>query len=77
MRSATHGAQSTKEFGIMAFYIWHGEGQCDNKENDLAEARRIKQELIADGHSDAYITDEDNRVIADPVKMQLLTSSPP
>lgn len=39
------------------YYVWHGEGQCDNKTNDLREALHIRTDLIADGHSAAYILD--------------------
>lgn len=47
----------------MAYYIWHDEGCCDNREDDLEEARRVQTALMAEGHSDVYITDEDHNVV--------------
>ncbi len=47
----------------MAYYIWHDEGCCDNREARLEEARRVQTALIADGHPDVYITDEDHNVV--------------
>lgn len=49
----------------MTYYVWHDEGCCDNSTHDLDEARRIKQALLADGHGDAYITDDDHNVVDD------------
>jgi len=44
------------------FYIWYGEGCCDDKTPDYAEARRIRRALRIDGH-DAYIADADQNEI--------------
>lgn len=46
----------------MAFYIWHDEGCCDNKTDDIKEARRIEKEFLDEGIN-AYITDDDNNII--------------
>lgn len=43
----------------MTYYIWHDEGCCDNTAADMGEALRIKTELLDDGHSDVYITNDD------------------
>lgn len=48
------------------FYIWHGEGCCDNKTSDLDEAKRICQEFLDEGVK-AYIADQDQNVIDYPV----------
>lgn len=47
----------------MYYYIWHDEGCCDNKEKNLDEARRVQAILVAEGHSDVYIADEDHNVV--------------
>lgn len=47
----------------MAYYIWHDEGCCDNREERLYEARRVQTALMADGHRDVYITDEYHNVV--------------
>lgn len=47
----------------MSFYVWHDDGLCDDKTEDIEDARRIEKELLDDGHKDVYITDDDNNVI--------------
>lgn len=47
----------------MSYYIWYDEGCCDNKTDDLEDARRIEKELLDDGYLDAYITNNDNYVV--------------
>jgi len=47
----------------MTYYVWHDEGCCDNSTDYLAQAREIRQQLLADGFSDAYITDSDHNVV--------------
>lgn len=44
------------------YYVWHGEGECDNKTFNLEEARQWRDEFIAEGVG-SYITDVDNNVI--------------
>jgi len=62
--SSGRGAQgNTLRSTRMTYYVWHDEGCCDNSRDDLAQAREIKQQLLADGHSDAYITDSDHNVV--------------
>ncbi|MEB0032887.1 hypothetical protein QN372_19235 [Undibacterium sp. RTI2.1] len=46
------------------YYVWHGEGQCDNKTDNLEEARRIKKEFLDEGIA-AYIADHENNTIGD------------
>ena len=47
----------------MTYYVWHDEGCCDNKTNDLEEARLIERELLDAGREDVYITNEDQEVV--------------
>ncbi len=47
------------------YYVWHGEGECDNKTDDLREALHIRTDLIADGHKPVYIIDSHNDEIDD------------
>ncbi|VVE17780.1 MULTISPECIES: hypothetical protein [Pandoraea] len=47
------------------YYVWHGEGECDNKTHDLREALHIRTDLIADGHKSVYITDNHDDEVDD------------
>lgn len=47
----------------MSYYVWHDDGCCDNKTDDLEEARRIEKALLEDGYTDVYITNSDNEVV--------------
>ena len=47
----------------MSYYVWHDDGCCDNKTDDLESARRIEKELLDAGHNDVYITNADNEVV--------------
>lgn len=47
------------------YYIWHGEGDCDNKTGDLREALHIRADLLADGHIGAYILDSFDQEVDD------------
>lgn len=51
-------APSLSSMPAKTFYVWHGEGQCDNSTPDLSEARRIARDLRAAGHEGVYIVDE-------------------
>jgi hypothetical protein len=44
------------------YYIWQDEGCCDNSTNSLAEACRIRAQLIAENYEDVYITDANNEL---------------
>ena len=47
----------------MRYYIWYDEGCCSDTTDDLEVARRIEKELLDDGFTDVYITDENNNVV--------------
>ena len=47
------------------YYIWHDEGCCGDKTDDLEEAHRIARILRDDGHEDVYIADEDQNILPD------------
>ncbi|MGF6604012.1 hypothetical protein P3T23_008767 [Paraburkholderia sp. GAS448] len=47
------------------YYVWHGEGECDNKTDDLREALHTGTDLIADGHTPVYIIDSHNEEVDD------------
>lgn len=47
------------------YYVWHGEGECDNKTDDLREALHIRTDLIADGHKPVYLIDSHNDEVDD------------
>ncbi|MBB5546556.1 hypothetical protein [Paraburkholderia fungorum] len=47
------------------YYVWHDEGECDNKTDDLREALHIRTDLIADGHRPIYIIDSHNDEVDD------------
>ncbi|MEB0118662.1 hypothetical protein QN395_19435 [Undibacterium sp. RTI2.2] len=49
------------------YYVWHGEGQCDNKTSNVDEARRIKKEFLNEGIA-AYIADHENNMIGDEIE---------
>lgn len=51
------------------FYVWHDEGCCDNKTDDIEEARQIEKWLLDKGHHDVYIADVDGNVIYSPNEM--------
>ena len=44
------------------FYIWHEDGLCDNKTNNIKEARDIRDQFLNEG-IDAYITDDNNLIL--------------
>ena len=56
-------AKATAEHGAARdlFYVWHGEGCCDNKCDSLEEARSIAAELRKD-HTDVYVVDANDQV---------------
>lgn len=47
------------------FYVWHGEGNCDNVTSDLRQALHIQVDLIADGHEPVCIRDREGTVVDD------------
>ncbi len=47
----------------MTYYVRHDARCCDNKTDDLEDARRIEKELLDDGYTDVYITNSDNEVV--------------
>lgn len=47
------------------FYVWHGEGNCDNTTCDLREALHIQVDLLADGHEPVCIRDHEGTVVDD------------
>lgn len=47
----------------MTYYVWHDAGCCDNKTDDLEEARSIERKLLDEGYEDVYITNADNEVV--------------
>lgn len=47
----------------MTYYVWHDAGCCDNKTDDLEEARLIERELLDARHEEVYITNADNEVV--------------
>ena len=53
------------------FYVWHGEGECNNDASSLFEAKSILALLVADGHRDVYITNDDTDVVYDTREINL------
>jgi hypothetical protein len=45
------------------FYVWHGEGNCDNATSDLREALHIQVDLIADGHEPVSVRDHEGTAV--------------
>ena len=50
----------------MAYYIWHDDGCCANKEDSLRKAKTVRTMLIEEGHGGVYITDANNEVVIPP-----------
>lgn len=45
------------------FYVWHGEGNCDNVTSDLRQALHIQVDLIADGHEPVCVRDREGTTV--------------
>lgn len=46
------------------FYVWHGEGECDNKCDTLSEARSVARWLETERkQSEVWIIDGKDRVV--------------
>lgn len=50
----------------MAYYIWHDDGCCANREDTLREAKEVRKALISEGKGGVYIADADNEVVVPP-----------
>lgn len=50
---------------MTAYYVWHDEGCCDDKTDNLAEACRWADEFTAKGQG-GYVEDGDRNIVYDP-----------